>query len=167
MFNSRSIVKQLSKFQSFAYTSPHKIFAITETWLTDCVYDNEILPSGFNIHRKDRSSRGGGVLVALNNSIGSVVIPSPPDLELIAVKITFHHPLILCVVYVPPSPTDDYRSSLLLHLDNLYSTNDSVIVVGDFNCPDLNWNTLTGSSHFSCTLCDLAFEHNLSQLAIL
>ena len=40
-------------------------------------------------------------------------------------------------------------STLLSHPSNLFYTNDLVFVAMDFNSPDLNWNTLTGSSHFS------------------
>ena len=39
---------------------------ICETWLSDFVYDHEILPSNYSIYRKDRLSRGGGVLIAVN-----------------------------------------------------------------------------------------------------
>ena len=42
------------------------IFAITETWLTNYIYNNEILPSNFAIYRNDRESRGGGVLLAVD-----------------------------------------------------------------------------------------------------
>ena len=114
LLDSRSTVKQLSRFQSFAYSSPHKIFIITETWLSDHIYNNEILPSGYTIHHKDRPSLGGGVLIALKNIIPSTLIPTPPDLELIAVKMILHQPFIYCVVYVPPSSTDEYCSALFL-----------------------------------------------------
>ena len=80
LFNSRSIVKKLSNFQSFAYSSSHKISAISETWVSDYIYGHKWY------HRKDRCSCGGGVLVALDSSIPSI------DLELMAVKITYAFP---------------------------------------------------------------------------
>ena len=36
--------------------------------------------------------------------------------------------------------------------------------MGDFNVPDINWNTLSGSTTFSIQLCDLVFQYDLSQI---
>ena len=43
--------------------------AITGTWLHNNIDDNELLPNSYNIHRKDRESRGGGVLLAVKSNI--------------------------------------------------------------------------------------------------
>ena len=37
------------------------------------------------------------------------------------------------------------------------------IFVGDFNCPDINWTSLTGSSTVSNMFCEFVFDCNLSQ----
>ena len=47
-----------------------------------------IIPTGFSVYRKDRGSRGGGVLIAVNDSVSSSLLPqSPTDLEVIASKL--------------------------------------------------------------------------------
>ena len=38
------------------------------------------------------------------------------------------------------------------------------IICGDFNAPDINWASLTGSSLFSNLLCDWVFSKNIVQL---
>ena len=38
------------------------------------------------------------------------------------------------------------------------------MIVGDFNFPNIQWPTLTGSCPLSTTFCDFIFECNLSQL---
>ena len=43
------------------YTKSYDILCIAETWLNDTIYDSEILPCNYKIHRKDRNSRGGGI----------------------------------------------------------------------------------------------------------
>ena len=48
------------------------MFCITETWLSSTVLDNEILPSNFSLYRKDRESRGGGVLIAVNSLVAFI-----------------------------------------------------------------------------------------------
>ncbi len=58
-------------FQHFLYAENLDIVAVTETWLNCNVSDNEVLPSGYKIVRKDRPSDkpGGGVLLALRDSL--------------------------------------------------------------------------------------------------
>lgn len=74
LWNARSIVNKLSSFQSFVFQSSIAIFALTETWLNDSYCDREILPSHYNVYRRDCSTCGGGVLLAVHSSLSS----SPP-----------------------------------------------------------------------------------------
>ena len=55
-------------------------------------------------------------------------------------------------------------NSLFLYLSNLITLRDHIILVGDFNFPDINWDTLSGSSLSSKSFCDFVFQNNLSQL---
>ena len=50
-------------------------------------YDHEILPVNFTIYRKDRPSRGGGILVAVSNVFDSVHLSSPADLEIVTIQL--------------------------------------------------------------------------------
>ena len=78
---------------------PYNIYCVTETWLSDFIFDHEILPCGYSLYHKDRSSRGGGVLIAVSDLISSSLIPSPPDLEVITVNVFCHNgPITFCTV---------------------------------------------------------------------
>jgi len=81
LFNARSIVNKLNNFQSYIYSLDLDIMAITETWLTDSIFNNEILPVDFTIYRKDHGSRGGGVMLAVRDCISSKLLSSPDNLE--------------------------------------------------------------------------------------
>ena len=145
---------------------PYNIYCVTETWLSDFIFDHEILPCGYSLYRKDRSSRGGGVLIAVSDLISSSLIPSPPDLEVITVNVFCHNgPITFCTVYVRPNSEDDYHNQLLSYLYSIVSTMENVILVGDFNMPDICWSSLTGTSTFSNSFCDFVFEMSLSQLS--
>ena len=61
-----SLVNKISTFQFIVYSSTFHILAITETWLSDCIFDNKLLPSGYTILRKDRNQCGGGVILAID-----------------------------------------------------------------------------------------------------
>ena len=70
----------------------------------------------------------------------------------------------MCTVYVPPSPNESSQLSLINYLHNLFSSSHTVIVVGDFNCPDINWDLYISTSEFSHQLCDLVFDLELPQM---
>ena len=59
-----------------------KTFAISETWLSNQIYNNEILilPSSFAIYHNGRGSHGGLVLLAVDLSIPTKVISRPNDI---------------------------------------------------------------------------------------
>ena len=103
-------------------------------------------------------NRGGGVLVAINESLQSSIIPSPDDLDIISVSITHQETIILCTVYIPPNSDSHYLNSLLLYLSNVFISHDHIILVGDFNLPDVDWDTLTGISLSSKYFCDCVSE---------
>ena len=47
--NVRSIVNKINVFQNYVYSRSLDIVGITETWLSDKIFDNEILPSMYTI----------------------------------------------------------------------------------------------------------------------
>jgi len=69
------------------YTENFDIIAITETWLLNNIFTNEIFPTSFTVLRKDRDSRGGGVLLALKSSLTTMQLPFPSDLEIVSAEI--------------------------------------------------------------------------------
>ena len=162
--NARSIVNKLKDFQSLVYTKSFDIIGISETWLTDNIYDNEILPTGYTIFRKDRPSRGGGVLLAVNNTIPCQLISSPSNLEVVCIKLNLSHPITCCVLYNPPNLLSEYCDNLLNFISNISNSSDRLILLGDFNLPDINWNVLSGNSPVSNKLCDLIFHSGMNQL---
>lgn len=121
LLNTRSLVNKLNKFVSFVYSSNYSIICCTETWLSADIFDNEILPSGYCIYRKDRKSRGGGVMITVKDNIPSVLVASPSELEVVSTRIGSKSKVTICTVYIPPSATDQYHTSLIDYLKYLNS----------------------------------------------
>jgi len=139
------------------------LIAITETWLTENIFDSEILPNQYIIYRNDRQSRGGGVLLAVQTHISSKLLSSPTNLEMLTVELNLSKRIIICVVYFPPNPTVSQIRSLSDHLSE-FQQPYNVILLGDFNLPDINWETMCGNCQASDDFCDMTFELNLIQL---
>ena len=107
------------------------------------------------------NSRGGSVLLAVDQSIDVTLLSSPTDLEVLAVRLNLSMPVVICAVYSPPSPVFSTFSHLLVYLGTLFSSHEPVLVVGDFNCPDIDWPTFSGVSPASSALCDFVFDFKL------
>ena len=94
---------------------------ITETWLTSDYWDNEILPQGYTIYRRDSNSRGGGVLLAVKNDISSKIIDTLSDIEGVTVEINHMNPVI-SVIYATPQSSMKYFNTCSKYLSNLSDT---------------------------------------------
>ena len=108
----------------------------------------EILPTGFTIYRKDRSTRGGGVLLAIRQHIPSILLPSPDDLELLLIQVNSKTSFRVCLVYNPPNSDTNYRENLITFLQSIAADVSPLIIMGDFNSPDIDWPTLSGNTCF-------------------
>ena len=115
------------------------------------------------LYHKDIPSRGGGVLIAVVSSYHSVALPSPPDLEVVTVKLGLDHELVICCVFLPPSASHSYVGLLIDYLTDLQSSSVHCIIVGDFNFPDISWSSLYASFELSNKFCDFIFDCNLIQ----
>ena len=159
----------MSLFQSYVYSSDFDVICLTETWLSDFIYDQEILPTNYNIYRRDRPSRGGGVLIAIKDTIPVSVVPSNLSHnapEIITVRLNLRKPTILSCVYLPPCPSDSLMADTISSLTQAIQSNPSAdtLIVGDFNLPDIQWDTLSSTSSSSIAFCDFVFDNSLTQL---
>ena len=122
------------------------------------------LPTGYNIYRQDRGSRGGGVMLAVKDSLPSKLLLSPGNLEIVTVSVNTAHQTVLCFIYLLPNSTQEHTQPIFDYIKGLFLITSSIIILGDLNFPDINWETLLGGSQASNNFCDLVFDYNLSQL---
>ena len=99
----------------------------------------------------------GGVVLASKNSIPSKILSTPTDLELLAVSISSIENITVCLIYNPPNSSTIYHTSLLNYIHSL-SFISNIIIVGDLNLPDANWDTYTGISSFTKDFCEAVFD---------
>lgn len=131
----------------------YRIIVLTETGLTDSIFDTELFNDNFLVYRCDRSpyssdkTRKGGVLIAVHSTLKSNVIASghPFGIEQIWVKVCVdkHYTLNIGAFYIPP------RSSITLYqqyfdfvdtvLDKI-NENELCYLIGDFNLPNIKWH---------------------------
>ncbi len=158
VFETReAFVNKLSHFHSFLSVSDYHICAITESWLTTSIFDKEVVPPAYTLFCKDRSlGRGGGVFLAVRNTVPCTLLPSSPSLEVVSILIS--RSTSVSIVYVPPTY---YVHSLLEHLSSVISKSVCSIIFGDFNCPSINWNQLNAGNDVSNSICDFVYRYSL------
>ena len=153
--------------KDIAYGYHLDIICLTETWLNDSISNYEILPTGYDIFRRDREDRvGGGTLIAIKSHLSTRKISVIPlSLEAVVVEIALNscQTLLFIVCYRSPSETDfipKFKSLLdPLQLDKYRG----MFIVGDFNYPGIEWidgsgftNSITSEEHhFASLIMDL------------
>ena len=148
-FNARSINNKIEDLHGLLEgklfsNKTFDIIAISETWLNDS-HPNSLLTNAmhYNVYRKDRSNRGGGVCLMVNDilSCSRVNIDDAySHLEILAVDMSLLRVKIRIIVcYNPPNSTNEYVLSLCHCLDKLLNIDYSSVVLGDFNFPNICW----------------------------
>ena len=143
--NVRSLKKQLGDLRACAPAlERHDVVAFSETWLNDTVATPE-LELGFDQHtwfRRDRGSLGGGVACAVRTSLLPLRLPDPADTEMLLVRLRSAS-VTLAVCYRPPN-NDGAMDRIAAALSAVQPLDCRIVVVGDFNLPELHWSPGAG-----------------------
>ena len=135
---------------------PELIF-ITESWLTA---DNTFIFQGlpyYSVHRYDRNDRGGGAVLLAHPSlrvvVPNIVIPARGMEVLVAdVLLTSSIPIRFITVYRPPTAVNSLALCKFLQSD-VVSRNKHLVILGDFNLPDINWTSWSSNAQNDVTYC--------------
>ena len=112
------------------------VMGICEIFLDDNVTDNEICIEGYTIVKKNRNRHGGGVLIYIKEGIQYTEITDLAGSEVEGVWANIQcdkQHLALGVICRPPSSNNAYLKSMLDQIDNVFSYNENIILMGDLN----------------------------------
>ena len=81
------------------------IICITETWLDNCINNDELKISGFNLLRLDRNQHGGGVVLYIKDIFShNIIFLGNCTFECIVVSVLIGScKFCICLLYRPPS----------------------------------------------------------------
>lgn len=139
--NVRSIVGKIREFKINLLVSDYDFILLTETWLYPAIANAEIFDDRYTVHRYDRPTRAGGVLLALKHKYCPVGVPELEGslAETVWVRVrVFNELYYFCVLYIPPnSQVTVYESFFDLTTNFLLDSGAKIIIAGDFNATDL------------------------------
>ena len=173
--NCQSIRSKLAGYLHFSEEEDPDVIVGTESWLNPSITNGEIFPTNFQVFRKDRtgsSDSHGGVFIAINDRLIAQDESNldQPDCELkwISLQVKGIAPVFIGAFYRSQKTDTDYLRSLDNSLRQI-PTNASVWLLGDFNLPDINWDTcsfIPGGRYpaHSKLMLDLAQDYNLHQI---
>ena len=136
------------------YTDPDIILAI-QTRLYPAMTEREILPDNYRfVARKDRKSDShGGVAIIVKAEFDAVEIELITKTEFVAASYVYKNlkkqPMIVGSVYKPTDNNFEYTEDLRKALSYVSCTykNSTIWIGGDFNLPDIDWETNSIVSH--------------------
>ena len=164
------------------YTKPD-IICGTESWLKgikpgkepsrSAIKSCEVFPDNYNFYRNDRMSRGGGVFTGVKKDLISdeqVQLVTECEIEWTKVKMKGKKDLYLSSFYMSHRNMND-----LIQLDNSLEKltnigkNKHILMGGDFNCPDIDWENLQVKPNapdkaIQQALIDITIKHGLTQV---
>lgn len=138
--------------------------SINETWLHPSHADNEFINDKFNVFRKDRklsdvnANKGGGVLLAIHKKYDCEMINFPEinPIEAVCVRVALNSSFIyIYSLYIrnrlsvePELTSSRYKNHVaaINALKSQCSPRDTLVVLGDFNLPSVEWMSDSGAS---------------------
>ena len=160
------------KLRNAILVQKYNIICITESWLTSDINSAELLMSDFTIYRADRPSTSGkpslhgGVLIAIRNTYYSeVTFANLPECCLQCTIRVSGEDIVIRVFYSPPHGSPyRYSNDDFVNLIRGTPKRKPVIICGDINFPDTNWETRTSTDSFEQAVIDLLDDLMYDQL---
>ena len=134
---------------------------LCETFLNSNVLDAEVFVPGYNISRCDRRDRiGGGVCLYIKDNIGFEELLNHSNSVCEALIQRLKSPdLILVNIYRPPNASCEDFNDVLIEVrkctNKLPAPLSNIIIAGDFNFPNTEWDSITISCNQAARLKDL------------
>ena len=145
IINFQSLWNKRAELNNLTSDCKSDIIIGTETWLAPGTKNSELMLDGYDVYRRDRPSRGGGVLIAVKTNLCSEQISSSKDSETIFCKIQLKgkKPLVIGCVYRTPDNNLEQSRKIISEIYSIMNKNKKAVFWfgGDFNLPDIDWKT--------------------------
>ena len=167
--NAQSLRNKMAELLTVAQTLDPTVIGVTESWGDSDISDSEFSIPGFTMFRSDRKlkHRGGGVLLYVKNDLNPLEVrmeSSFADQIWCQVKISNGEALLIGVCYRSPN-TVLYGNNNDISLCNMIREvcGKPLVLMGDFNFPDIDWTASHGLSTASQQFVDCVDEAFLTQ----
>ena len=163
--NITSLTKHIDELRILITEMNFDILCINETRIDKTIKNSEIGLQGYDLTRRDRNRRGGGVAIYIRNTIPyverSTIIPENVEAVCIEVRKPNAKPILISTWYRQPNSNSEILDSFEIFLQNIDKENKEIIITGDFNIDLMPSETENSKAN---RLKELLNTYQLSQL---
>ncbi len=146
--NAHSFIPKRDELLAYIDVERPDVVAITETWATSDHLMTEFSIPGYESFHKNRLHKKGGEVIGYVKSNYPAVKITKQDSEkydtvYIEVASSGHNKLTIGTVYRPPKQQAADDAALYEDIQAITQNKQSVII-GDVNCPNIDWTSLSG-----------------------
>ena len=153
--NADSIRNKMDEFQNLVKNNKPHLIAITEFYPKSYKYDlieAELKLPDYNLirNRQEINSRGCAIYLHKDLEMSEVEIHSPhKDAIWCEIKLVQNDKLLIGCLYRSPGMTDQGHRDFIKMMDTTIRESEPshILIVGDFNLPEINWSTCTTTSN--------------------
>ncbi|RMC13075.1 hypothetical protein DUI87_10606 [Hirundo rustica rustica] len=165
--NTRSMGNKREELEAMVQQQSYDVVAITETWWDESHGWSTAL-DGYKLFRRDRRGRrGAGVALYMKKGFDTLSIETNEDgVERLCVRIkgkANKADILLGVCYRPPNQEEQGDNLFYKQLGNV-SGSSALVLVGDFNLPDICWELNTAERRQSRKFLECVENNLLLQL---
>ncbi|KAK4811538.1 hypothetical protein QYF61_011687 [Mycteria americana] len=165
--NARSMGNKQEELEAIVHQENYDMVAITETWWDDS-HNWSAATDGYKLFRRDRRGRrGGGVALYVRECLDSLELDDGDDrVECLWVRIrgkANKADIVVGVCYRPPNQDEETDELFYKQLGEA-SRSLALVLVGDFNLPDVCWKYNTAEKKQSRRFLEHVADNFLIQL---
>ncbi len=164
--NARSLLPKRDELLAQIAIEKPDIIAITESWANSSHLMTEFAIAGYESYNKNRQHRKGGVICYVKNMFSAIKIEKQGaqnyDTVYVELTTTGNKKLLVAIVYRPPKQMWADDTALYEEIKSSIR-NKNAVIVGDFNCCGINWNSMQGDQEGS-RLLEMVEDSFLSQI---
>lgn len=143
--NSNGLRNKINELRIQAESDKYDVICVTETMFNSDILEPEISIQNYNVFRVDRSEgHGGGSCIYIRNTISAEHDTKFKLNDCLSTLITLDSFMItLICIYRSPSLSHDVNCNMIDYLNKYIAsqpTDNIIILAGDFNLPDVDWD---------------------------
>ena len=154
VINFQSLKNKVLEFRHMVSDEKPDVIIGTETWLHPNIKNTELNLDEYEIYRKDRQNnkKGVGVMIAVKGDLNSENINNKYESETIFCRIKLNSTpkkeIIVGSIYRPPNSDLETSVKICKELTSIKNQNKNAIfwVAGDFNLPNIDWDTVSSKT---------------------
>ncbi len=165
--NARTFLLKREELLAHVAVEKPDIIAIAESWANSSHLMTEFAIAGYESYNKNRQhKKGGGVICYVKNTFSAIKIEKQDAQNYYTVYVelttTGNKKLLVAIVYRPRKQMRTDDTALYEEIKSSIR-NKNAVIVGDLNCPSINWNSMQGDQEGS-RLLEMVENSFLSQI---